>query len=566
MRRRPPAALDAADVRALRATLSAFGRDARASRRDGLADAVRRGFADPAALADYHDLMLYVLAHPASRTEHAHAGRELRRVAAAARTIMHEGRASERRALAQSGLAWTEVRAAFGLAFARWLTRRWPSHARLDAIDDDAPVALADAIAAALPPLQADVAGGGHLDADAIAASFAGDGDRYAWIVRTLDALPATAAVREQLFEAVGVTAVVAPRESALSRTFARGPSGPPFTVASLVRNVDVARMTAAPLPRAHQASRAAREAALDASRATLAMLGRETDAIATSSARDTGIHALGRGVVIALHAPAAGRRGPLDAHVGFVLYRNGVPVAYGGGWPFLGTCRIGVNVFPAFRGGESAWLFAQVLRAYRQRFGVARFVVEPYQYGLGNREGLASGAFWFYWRLGFRPVVPRVRALAEAEAATMAADPSYRAPIATLRRFTASDVALDLADGPAPPDPSDLAEAASRWIARRGRGDAARAERAALSIAARLIGQAPPSDGLELDAWRAWAPLLAQLPEIATWPRASRRSVAAILRAKARDEFAFQRSLVKHRRLADALARLARSAKAAHV
>jgi hypothetical protein len=559
MRRRPRAPLTVADVRALRATLASFGRDARAVRRAGLDDAARRPFADPAALAEYHDLMLFVVAHPASRVEHAHAGRQLIRVAAAARVIAERGRAAERRALAQSGLAWTEVRAAFGLAFARWLTRRWPSHVRLDAIDADAPVALADAIAAALPPLQADIAGGGHLDADAIAASFAGEGDRYAWLVRTLDALPATAAVREQLFEAVGVTAVVAPRDAPLSRTFVRGPSGRPFTVGALVRKVDAARTSAAPLPRARRASRAARAEALDASRATLAMLGRETDAIATSSARDTEIHALGRGVAIALHAPAAGRGGPLDAHVGFVLYRNGVPVAYGGGWPFLGTCRIGVNVFPAFRGGESAWLFAQVLRAYRQRFRVARFVVEPYQYGLGNREGLASGAFWFYWRLGFRPIVPRVRALAEGEAAKMAADASYRASIATLRRFTASDVALDLVDGAAPPDPSDLAEVASRWIARRGHGDAARAERAALSIAARLIGRKPPRDGLERDAWRAWAPLVAQLPQIATWPRGSRLGVAAILRAKSRDEFAFQRALAAHRRLADALAGLAR-------
>jgi hypothetical protein len=559
MRRRPHAPLTVADVRALRATLTAFGREARAARRAGLDDAARRAFADPAALADYHDLMLFAVAHPASRAEHAHAGRELTRVAAAAHDIAQRGRAAERRALAQSGLAWTDVHAAFGLAFARWLVRRWPAHVRLDAIDADAPVALADAIAAALPPLQADVAGGGHLDADAIAASFAGDGDRYAWLVQTLDALPATAAVREQLFEAVGITAVVAPRDSPLSRTFARGPSDRPFTIDALVRKVDVARATAVSLPHVRRASRAAREAALDASRATLAMLGRETDAIATSSARDTEIHALGRGAAIALHAPAAGRRGPLDAHVGFVLYRNGVPVAYGGGWPFLGACRIGVNVLPAFRGGESAWLFAQVLRAYRQRFRVARFVVEPYQYGLGNREGLASGAFWFYWRLGFRPIVPRVRALAEDEAARMAADAGYRTPIATLRRFTASDVALDLADGPAPPDPSDLAEAASRWIARRGRGDAARAERAALSIAARLIGRKPPRDGLERDAWRAWAPLVAQLPQIATWPRGSRLAVAAVLRAKAHDEFAFQRALAAHRRLGDALAGLAR-------
>ena len=557
MPRRAHVPLDVAAVARLRSALSAFGREARAARRAALDQARGRAFADAAALVDYHDLMLFVLAHPATRAEHARADVELRRVARAARAIAERGRAAERRALAGTGIAWSEVRATFGLAFARWLVARWPAHVRLDAIDD-APVTLADALAAALPPLQADIAGGGHLDGGAIAEAFAGRGDRYAWLVRTVDALPADEAVREQALESIGAATIVAPRDGALSRTFARGPGGvSPFLVDRLVRSVDVAAETARALP-PRRASRRVRDAAVEAGRATLAMLERETDAIATTSARDTEVHALGRGVAIALHAPSPRRRGALDPHVGFVLYRNRVAVAYGGGWPFLGGCRIGVNVLPAFRGGESAWLFTQVLRAYRQRFGAVRFVVEPYQYGLHNREGLASGAFWFYWRLGFRPVVPRVRALAEAEAAKVAANRGYRAPIAVLRRFTASDLALDLVPGAAPPDASDLAEAASRWIAARGRGDARRAEREALAATARLVGRPVPRDQDVLHAWRAWAPLLAQLREIGTWPAGERAGVAALLRAKARDEFAFQRALGAHRRLADALTRLA--------
>ncbi|HET9338209.1 MAG TPA: hypothetical protein VFQ55_04360, partial [Casimicrobiaceae bacterium] len=522
-----------------------------------LAVARGRPFADVAALVDWHDLMLFVLAHPASRGEVVRANLELARVARAARAIALRGRAADRRALEHTGIAWTTVRASFGLAIARWLLARWPGAASLDSIDGDG--ALADVLATALPPLQADVAGGGHLDADEIVAAFAGDGDRAAWLVRTADALPAAEAVREHLYETLGSTLAVSPRASALARTFNRGPAHAPYLVGALVRDVDVRAATGVPLPRARPPTLAQREAIVDASRATLAMLGRETDALSATSARDTAWHRLGRGVAIALHAPSAGRRGPLDAHVGFVLYRNGVPVAYGGGWPFLGGCRIGVNVFPAFRGGESAWLFAQVLRAYRQRFRIVRFVVEPSQYGRGSREGLVSGAFWFYWRLGFRPVVPRLLALAEAEAAKIAADRRYRAPIAVLRRFTEGDVALALEDAAVPPDPADLAEAASGWLAARGGGDPARAERRALALATRYVGVTLPTDPVERTAWRAWAPLLAQCPAIATWPDGARAGVAAVIRAKARDEYAFQAGLCAHRRLADALSRLAR-------
>ena len=543
----------------LRATLSRFGRGVATPRRAALSRARRCGFVDARALLDYHDLMLFLRSHPATRDEYRIAARELGRVADALREVAEHGRAAERRALEQSGAAWTPVRASFGLAFSRWLVDRHPGRATLDAVEDE-PLPLAESLAAALPPMQAEIAGGGHLDGNAIAATFAGAGDRLAWLVRAFDALPASEGVREQLHESAGAWVTLAPGGSALSRTFLRGPGEAPFLVDRLKRDVDLAAAIEVPLPRAASRTPAEREAIVDASRGTLAVLGRETDAMATTSARDTEYHRLGRGLAIALHAPAAGRRGSLDAHVGFVLFRNGVPVAYGGGWPFAGSCRIGVNVFPAFRGGESAWLFAQVLRAYRQRFRVARFIVEPSQYGQDNREGLVSGAFWFYWRLGFRPVVPRIRALAESEAARVAADRRYRAPIAVLRRFTASDLALDVLPGATAPDPGELAERASAWLVAHGRGDPARAERQALAALERLVGRQAPVDGAERDAWRAWAPLLAQCPAIAGWPRAARGAVAAVLRAKARNEFAFQRRLLAHARLCVELAELARA------
>ena len=550
------APLPADTVRELRAVLSRFGPEADAARRDAWARAAGAPFADAAALVAWHDLMLFVLAHPATHREHARARRELERVARASRAVAARGTRADRRALRETGIAWTRVEARFGLAFARWLVARHPGRAALVGIDDE-PMALAETIAAALPPAQADIASGG-ADGIELADAFAPGGDRLAWLVRAFDALDAPAAHRDHLFEAVGALTRLDLADSPLSRTFLRGPAGRPYCVARLKRDVDIAATLETPLPKVRAAPLSRRAAALDASRGAIAVLGRETDAMATTSARDTELHALGRGLVIALHAPSPDRTGAFDAHVGFGLFRNGVPVAYGGGWPFAGGCRIGVNVFPAFRGGESAWMFAQVLRTYRQRFRVVRFLVEPYQYGAGNREGLESGAFWFYWRLGFRPVAPRVRALAEAEAAKLAADRDYRAPLATLRRFTTSDLALDLASGVSPPDAADLAEVASAWLASRGRGDFARAERIALATAERWLGCRAPASGPGRDAWRAFAPLLVQLPSLARWPARERARIVFLLREKGRDTFAFQRALAEWPRLCEALAGLA--------
>jgi len=199
----------------------------------------------------------------------------------------------------------------------------------------------------------------------------------------------------------------------------------------------------------------------VDVARATLALLARETDPVTWPAIDGVRWFDLGRGMTIALYPMHPARRFALDSHVGFLLFKNSLPVAYGGGWPFLGNCRIGVNVFPAYRGGESALLFCQVLRTYAQRYGVARFIVEPYQFGAGNREGLQSGALWFYWRLGFRPVDPKAAVLGAAEFARMAADRSYRPPLTTMRKLTRDDLALVVdADraGAVEPEPARVA------------------------------------------------------------------------------------------------------------
>src|SRR5206468_1572194 len=80
---------------------------------------------------------------------------------------------------------------------------------------------------------------------------------------------------------------------------------------------------------------------------------------------------------------------------------KNGIPVAYGGGWELFGTLDFAVNVFASFRQGESAFLATELLRAYRRIFGMRTIVVDRYQLGHESAEALRSGAFYFYRDLG---------------------------------------------------------------------------------------------------------------------------------------------------------------------
>ena len=368
--------------------------------------------------------------------------------------------------------------------------------------------------------------------------------------------------MRAVLFDTLELYVAMRPRDSLLSRTFVRGLPAPTFFHRDgLKRNLDLPALLGEPLPPARVLSTPERRHAIDAACAMLASLGRETDPIALAYPDGVEWHEVGRGIAVALYAMRPERREPLDSQVGMMLFKNRLPVGYGGGWPFMGTCRIGINVFPPYRGGESALLFGQVLRVYAHRFGIRRFVVEPSQFGGTNLEGLRSGAFWFYYRLGFRPVEARAALRARAEHARMSADPDYRTPVAALRRFTDCDLELVLGiDGGSVCEPAHLSAAVTAFINARFRGDRTAAETASARTVARAL------DVRNLASWKAprrrafvaLAPLFAQIPGLRRWPAADRRALVALIRAKGGDEFLFHRLLLRHARLSAALAGLA--------
>src|SRR5262249_30575547 len=152
----------------------------------------------------------------------------------------------------------------------------------------------------------------------------------------------------------------------------------------------------------------------------------------------------------------------------------------------------------------------------------------------------LQSGAFWFYYRLGFRPIDARAAKLAAAEWARMQAEPRYRTPIQELRRFTHSDIELRLRETP-PCEPADLSCAATAWIDAHHEGDRRTALAAARRIVARALGI---DDGRwaksEQLAFRELALIIAQIRGLGHWPAADKRAVVRWMRAKGGDEFRF--------------------------
>jgi hypothetical protein len=144
----------------------------------------------------------------------------------------------------------------------------------------------------------------------------------------------------------------------------------------------------------------------------------------------------LGRGVDLYFFGVRRERRLPLRAYHCGMFFKNGVPMGYVETLSLFERCEIGFNLYYTFREGETAWLYARILKILREQLGVTCFSIDPYQLGHENEEAIASGAFWFYYKLGFRPAYQKSAKLAEREESKAAAQPGYRTPPAILRRL----------------------------------------------------------------------------------------------------------------------------------
>jgi hypothetical protein len=97
-------------------------------------------------------------------------------------------------------------------------------------------------------------------------------------------------------------------------------------------------------------------------------------------------------------------RRHPIDSYIGYIVFKNGLPVAYAGSWILFDSGRIGLNVFPSYRGGESQYIFEQVLKLHQKVYRLRRFSVDPINWERTMMMVSAQGHFGYTIMQDFVP------------------------------------------------------------------------------------------------------------------------------------------------------------------
>jgi hypothetical protein len=271
----------------------------------------------------------------------------------------------------------------------------------------------------------------------------------------------------------------------------------------------------------------------------------------------------LGRGVEIFLWGLPPERRLPLRAYqAGFTL-KNGVPINYIEGIALFEWMEIGFNTFYAYRDGETAWVYSQVLRLLHQTLGATCISVYPYQLGKDNEEAIKSGAFWFYRKLGFRPMRAELARVVAAEEKKIAANPAYRTPPARLRRLAEGHVVYEMPGSQIGAwdrfQMRNIGFAVQRRMAEQFDGDAAKIRLTSKTRVAHALAVNPEAwSSLERRAFENYALVLALIPDLVRWMKDEKQDLVRVIRAKALSTESHYAHLLRDRtRLRSAMLRL---------
>lgn len=551
----------AAALRRLVALKGTYGPGLGAERLALLTTLERARLATAAQVRALHEALCFLHAYPDTRAVLARVSRMLARFDRRGDLRRH------RAALTDSGIAGTDTYYRFVPATARWLAARWGAHLHVDweEVDEDKLArhltmlaAYAESPGQDEPPLE----GRAWLD------RLRGRETDAAFLVKRLAALDAAPLVRDHVHAELGLMLKLAPGPDTPSRTRARLPRPRIHPQRGPLRRDRPDLREAARLPPLGIEDVGVRdgERLIDLAREAMVTRSRDLDAFAGADPRDARMIDCGGGLEFACLGVEPERRMLLEAVYGFLVLQNGVPIGYALASALVGSSEIAFNIFDTYRGAEAAYAYGRFLGVIRAMFGVDTFTIFPYQLGSqGNEEAIESGAWWFYYKLGFRPRDAGVQRIARRELARMLARPSHRSSAATLRQLARRNLFLDLGRprrdviGVLPADRIGLA--VSERLAARFGSDRERAVRACADEAADLLqaGDWRRFPAGERQAWTRLAPLVLLLPGVARWPPADRRALAIVIRAKGgRRESDFVARFDAHRRLRRALAALA--------
>ncbi len=505
-------------------------------------------------IVKFHDALLSIMAWPENKEQLHQAKKEMARLTEAVKEIIAVDKMMEAR-LSDSGLPGTELTGCFSYEITRWLVNEFSADVRLNS-SKASPETVKLLFHELMPAVEYESISSGDLTLIQRIKKLKGTSviSDAEWLINLIESAAISYSAKEFLFNELKIFITWKLNHPSASRSYSCLLQKNIFYHPKLPKRIDVKKIAQRKLPLPDRLSIKQKTQLVNVAKATLLFLYRETDPFTFAAADAVKLFTLEKGYSIGLYGMKKGHRLSIESYIGYLVFKNGIPVSYGGGWMFGHRCQFGINILEPFRGGESAYIFSQLIRVYHQYFDANRFVVKPYQFGKNNKEALKSGAFWFYYKHGFRPEDVKLQKLAVDEWEKKAIDKKYRTSIDLLKKFTSSNLVLLLSKKSVPVfDASVVSLAITSYINQQFNGNRnnAVAESEKKTITELNIKNLSSWNTYEREALTQWSLLVQAMLDINKWNNTEKKQLLELIKSKAdNNELIFIKLLQSHKRL----------------
>jgi hypothetical protein len=496
----------------------------------------RKRFTDSDSIERFHDMLCFLRAYPDNAEIHTQVEKCMSEFSSRSDLRKYKNE------LASSGIAGTPIDYRFFHPMAAWLTRHWGKYLEIDWPEVEDPEKLMGIMPLLVSLGESSLFDDFDYSAKEWLQRLKGENETEAeFLVKRINKIYRNSFEREALHDKLNLPFRLMP-----------GPDTPSMTCARyLNKAVSYVKDTKKPkrpnlrqvinnhLVHIRKVSESEGEKLIDLARTAMVTHERDIDAFSYGSKKDVRLVDCGDGLQFICIGTIPERRYLLPGLYGFLNLKNGVPTGYYQVSVIGEMAEVSFNTFSSFRGADAAMIYARALAMTHRLFGTKTFVLDNYQLGHGNKEGLLSGVWWFYYKLGFRPRNSETLQVIRKELATMKRKPGHRSSLNTLTRLAEDYMYFEL-------DPKkinedlfpmswNIAPGISNYLARHFGAEREKGIRICISEALGRLGikKLPVLSADERQAWERWAPLIVQLGGIERWSQANRRLLAKIVKAK---------------------------------
>ena len=524
-------------LKKLKTVINKFDPESLAIQKQSIIDLCKIKLQVNKALLEYHECLLFICSHPNNRTVLNLVEKELKRIT----LFLKRSKKTASIYFENEGLPFSNTTTQFTPDFLAWLVKHKDITLHFDSFFDPT-LTLNEVFNLTLPSSLKAITTAGLENEDLLEELGVDRRNYLLYLVNQMERLNDTPLIKDALFEQLGVFVKIVPKNNLFSRTYNRCKTEELFFHDSLLKQFDHQVLLNTKLPEERSFNLAQTDEIIKVLKNAMALTGRETDPTTYIEKSSLKVFDLERGISVCIYGMIPSRQLPFESYVGFTLLKNGFPCSYGGSWVFGKGANFGINILESFRGGESGYLMCQLLRVYKQVFDISYFEIEPYQYGLDNPDGISTGAFWFYYRYGFRPIDKNLLKLANSDFQKIKTKKNYRSSEKTLLKFTEGNIALNM-DNKTPVRVFDITSKIKSLIIKKYKNDAALAEKNSVDLFLQLSGQSYPISKEEQRV----------LNEIALWTNAYNiadpekiQLLYKLSSVKTKDQYAYQKLLIE--------------------